>query len=97
MASVDHDLQIEMATDIKWIRKKLENQCERSETIELRVGCIELWQAEMVGYEIPARLDSHDKRIKCTENTGWMAKGIATLLVMILTLVSAGRWVDFCW
>ena len=97
MSDVDHDLQIEMATDIKWIRRKLEDQCERSETLELRVGGIELWQAEMIGYEIPLRLDSHNKRIKATENTSWMARGVVALLVLILTLVSAGRWIDFFW
>lgn len=89
-----HDLVIEMSTDIKWIRGKLDKLCDHGDAVDARVGCLELWQSEMIGVDIPNRLDTHDVRIKATENTDWMMRGIAGLLVLILTLVGVGRYVD---
>ena len=89
-----HDLVIEMSTDIKWIRCKLDRLCDHGDAVDARVGCLALWQSEMIGVEIPERLDTHDIRIRATENTDWMMRGIAGLLMLILTLVGIGRYVD---
>lgn len=97
MIGDDHDIVVEMSTDIKWIRTKLTDQCDRFENIERRTSGLELWQAEMIGLEIPTRMEDHDKRITVGAQKDWMTKGIVFLLVMILGLVSAGRWIDFFW
>jgi len=90
----DHDLQIEMSTDIKWIRNKLDDICDRSDVVDGRVSGIELWQAEMIGYDIPMRMDKYDARIVAGERADWMTRGVVALLVLILTLVGIGRYVD---
>ena len=90
----DHDLQIEMSTDIKWIRNKLDDICDRSDVVDGRVGGLELWQAEMIVYDIPARMDKYDARIVTGERADWMTRGVVALLVLILTLVGIGRYVD---
>jgi len=90
----DHDLQIEMSTNVKWICNKLDELCDRGDSVDVRVGGLELWQAEMIGLEIPKRLDTHNERLKATENTDWMMRGIGALLVLILSLVGIGRYFD---
>jgi len=96
MTNDDHEI-VEIATNVRWIRDKLGDLCDREDATELRVGGLELWRAEMIGLEISERLKDHDERITSGTNKDWMTKGVVALLVIILTGVGIGRWIDFCW
>lgn len=49
METSDHDILIEIKTDLKWVKKKLNEQCASFKTHEERIGSLETWQDRTSG------------------------------------------------
>lgn len=49
MDPADHDILIEIKTDLTWIKKKLNDQCESYKGHEERISSIEAWKDRASG------------------------------------------------
>ena len=45
----DHDVLIELRTDVKWIKKKMNTLCEINQTQTKRIERLENWQNKIMG------------------------------------------------
>jgi len=45
----DHDVLIELSTDVKWIKKKMNTLCEINQTQTKRIERLENWQNKIMG------------------------------------------------